>query len=165
MSLVCLDTSIVIWGVQRISKSTQAHEITKAKALIEQLEKEKTIIMIPSIVLGEFLLGIEVKDHMAVIRQFSRKFMLAPYDAQAAATFANIWDVRKNDLPQLASDPDKTRQMLKADCMIVATAYARNAVCIYSHDPHIKAFAQGFIDVFELPSANTQLNFFEQDVS
>lgn len=155
MSLVCLDTMIMVWGVHQTSKPTQAHEIRKAIALLEQLEREKVNILIPTVALGEFLIKIPTEHHLTTINQFTRRFLLAPYDAQTASVFATIWANKNPEIAELIEDIP--RATLRADCMIVATAVARNADCIYSHDPGLKKFADGYIEVCELPNNPIQL--------
>ena len=50
----------------------------------------------------------------------------------------------------------KTRTEMRIDNLIVAIAVAQKAECIYSEDPHIKAFAQNYINVFPLPNIPVQ---------
>ena len=83
-----------------------------------------------------------------VINLFKKQFIIAPFDALAASKFSLIWQANKpaDDAKQIIRE-HITRAELRADSMIVATAVARKAECIYSHDKWIKTFAKGFIDV------------------
>ncbi len=47
--------------------------------------------MIPSIVLGEFLTGLDVSDHAKTLALLTSSFEILPYDVQAAAVFAKLW--------------------------------------------------------------------------
>lgn len=47
--------------------------------------------------------------------------------------------------------------------MIVATAVAQKAECIYSYDKGVKIFAKGFIDVREIPFVPQEVDIFEPD--
>ena len=47
--------------------------------------------------------------------------------------------------------------------MIVATAVAQKAECIYSYDKYVKTFAKGFIDVKEIPFIPEQSNAYPKD--
>jgi len=89
-------------------------------------------------------------------------FIIVPYDLQAAARFAALWKEReeRNIIEKLKVDFEATRTQLRADCMIVATALAQNASCIYSHDRRLKAFAGDSIHVYKLPREQRQYDLF-----
>ncbi len=163
MDIVCFDTQVLIWGVQETSSSTQTEMIERAKYLIGQLSQSKTRIIVPSVVVGEFLLGIPSEDHAKVLNLMRESFLTAPYDLQAAARFASLWRERaaNNSIKILQDDLGATRQELRADCMIVATALAQKASCIYSHDKRLKAFAGDAIQVIEIPKQQTQFDLFK----
>jgi predicted nucleic acid-binding protein len=160
MQLVCFDTQMLIWGVQRKSQTTQTDMIKKAEIIIQQLDKDKTKIIVPSIVLGEFLLGLPVEQHMSTVNFFKKRFIIAPYDAQAASTFANLWKEYDPDLKSKTDKPGRT--FLKADAMIVAIAIAREADCIYSEDPWLKNFAGINIHVNTISQIPIQKDFLDQ---
>lgn len=47
---------------------------------------------------------------------------------------------------------------MKADLMIIATALAKGASCIYSEDSGLKKFAQDYIDGKPLPNIEKQMS-------
>jgi predicted nucleic acid-binding protein len=85
--------------------------------------------------------------------------MVAQYDIRAALYYAKIWRAKsdKSKLKELQEN-GKTRQELKADRMIVATALANGSECIYSHDGGLKVFGDGFIEVRSVPPGPQQPN-------
>jgi hypothetical protein len=87
-------------------------------------------------------------------------FVTAPFDLPAASRFAILWNERQqnNVIRDLQQIHKATREELKVDCLIVATALAREAACIYSHDVKLKTFAGESIQVLELPVGEEQMN-------
>lgn len=161
MNLVCFDTHILIWGVKQEAIPEQQEMILRAKHLIEKCEEQKKKILVPSIVVAELLIKVEPSKHERFIKLMEKRFIVPPFDVQAASYFAQIWQNNKQLRNSLMNDGVVTRKELKADSMIVATAVARKAWCIYSMDPHIKKFANGYVEVLdvpELPNEPTQLD-------
>jgi len=89
-------------------------------------------------------------------------FIIAPYGVQAAVHFASLWQDRqeRNIVKDLQDTEKATRAELRADCMIVATALAQKASCIYSHDRKLKTFAGSALPIIELPREQTQFDLF-----
>jgi predicted nucleic acid-binding protein len=110
--------------------------------------------MIPSIVVAEFLCEIEPEKHHAVNEFMHRRFIIPPFDTQAALRFADIWRKRRKEKVI-------ARAEMKADFMITATAMARGANCIYSKDAGLRRFAQDYIEVRALPSVQRQMRIEE----
>lgn len=158
MKLVCVDTHILIWGIRESAEGGQEDMIHRTKAFIDWCKTNKTTIMVPSIVVGELLTAIEPNHHAMVVNLLESGFDLPPYDANAAALFARLWREKKNSglVAKLQTEMQATRQELKADCMIVATAITRNAEVLYSHDSNLKKFANGNIEVREIPELQYQ---------
>ena len=159
MDLVCLDTHILIWGIKEEATPDRVEMIPRAKYFFSELTKAKTKALVPSVVIGEFLLKIPASAHVTVLNLMRETFITAPYDLQAAARFAALWQERSegNFIKRLQDELGATRAELRADCMIVATALAQNASCIYSHDRKLKTFAGDAIPVVELPREQDQL--------
>jgi predicted nucleic acid-binding protein len=160
LDLVCLDTHILIWGIKEEASPERVEMIPRAKYLFSEFTKAHTKALIPSVVIGEFLLRIPASMHITVLNLMREIFITAPYDLQAAARFASLWQERSanNLIKDLQDELQATRAELRADCMIVATAITHKASCIYSHDRKLKAFAGNAISVIELPREQDQLN-------
>ena len=162
MQSVCFDTQILIWGVQRTSKPSQADMIKRTETLLKQLDRNKTRIVVPSIALGEFLLGIPLEQHMATVAIFKKRFMVAPYDAQAAEIFVQLWNSYNNQTHQ-DNEEKPSRTFLRADAMIVATAIARDVDTIYTDDPWFEKFAGLSVHVDKISDIPIQGDFLDLD--
>lgn len=161
MSLICFDNHVLIWGIKEQAKKGQEDKISLAKRFIDSLGNDDNVL-IPSIVLAEFLIPIPPELHAMVINLFTKNFIIAPFDALAASKFSLIWRTNKPlDTAKQLIDNYATRAELRADSMIVATAVARKAECIYSYDNWVKTFAKGFIDVKAIPDVPQAMDIFE----
>lgn len=157
MSLVCLDTQVLIWAIKEEAEDGQEGMIIRSKALIDRLDRGEKKLLVPSVVLGEFLIRMPTETHQITSNLIERNFMIAQYDVKAATYYAKIWRAKQNtELLRSLQSAGKTRQELKADRMIVATALAYGAECIYSHDRGVQAFGDGFIEVRCVPDAPVQ---------
>jgi len=146
MAVACFDTHILIWGIQEKARAGQEDMLDRTRALLVQIEKERTQVIIPSIVIGEFLLGIDPTEHPRFEEIIRRRFAVFPYDLRAALEFSRIWH-KKQDAEAIAElkASGATKNELRADTMIVATALAAGATIIYGHDDRMRKLAEGFI--------------------
>ena len=158
MSLVCFDNHILVWGIKEQATLGQEDMIPRAKALIKHLDEIHDHILIPSVVVAEFLLPIPSEEHALVLNLFNRSFLVASFDTAAASIFAKIWRSKKEQsvIDALAKG-GKTRTELRTDSQIVAIAVSQKAECIYSHDEALKSFAKDYIDVKEIPFIPQQI--------
>ncbi len=156
MDLVCFDTHIIIWGVRGKASLGQEDSIKKAKYLIGKCEQDGIRIMVPSVVVAEVLCALEPRLHSSVSELMHRRFIVPPFDTQAALHFAEVW--RNNKQLKDEGRISISRAEMKADSMIIATALARGANCIYSEDTGLKKIAQDYIDVKSLPNVEMQMS-------
>jgi len=154
--LVCLDNHILIWGIRQVATPGQEDMIRRTRLFFEFLEKKNAQIIIPSVVAGEFLLGVPLENHQKIMEVLEKKFQIAPYDTAAALIAAELWIERNkgstgisDELKEGLADPSRIK--LRDDCKIVATAIKCRADCLYSEDEGVKKFAQGRIEVKEVP--------------
>lgn len=153
--LVAVDNHILGWGIREHATPGQEDMIERTKMFFEESKKNDTNIMIPAIVLAELLSAIEPKHHPMVLNLIRDAFYVAPFDAPAAAIFAKLWQEKTAIVKQLQGQ-GATRQELKADGMIVATAIAQKAGALYSHDDKLKSFAGVSIEVLQIPRVHIQ---------
>jgi len=149
--IVCLDTQILIWGIKGEAKPNQLNLVAKAKNFIDWLAGQKLTVIIPSVVLSEVLVKVPKKDHNKIISKITKRFKIIPFETIAAQKHAYYWLDKKGVIPN--------RTELKFDYMIIATALAQKAACIYSHDKGLKDCAEGMIQVKEMPTIMKQGEF------
>ena len=152
--IVCLDTQVLIWGIKREAQESQRDMIEKTANFLAWLDDERHIVMVPSPVLGEFLMRIPYEGHAAIQQIIESKFIVPSFDRIAASWFARIWQENNHNRGKAGVI---TRDEVKVDSMIVAVAKANNASRIYSEDPHLPKFANGFIEVCPIPAIPRQL--------
>lgn len=156
--LVCVDTHVLIWGVQGVSRPNQSDMIPKTWCLLRDIDKAGDRILVPTPAIWEYLLGIDNEEHGNVISTFQQRFRIAPFDVKAAHIAARLW---KNKM-EGALDRDEWvacsgRQKLKIDCQIVAIAVACDAKIIYSEDPDIIRYSKDVIQVQPIPPIMEQV--------
>jgi predicted nucleic acid-binding protein len=156
--VVCIDTHVLIWGIKRDSSPSQKFMIGRTVNFLEWLQNKQNQVIVPAPVLGEFLMRVPTEKHQVITSEIQSKFMVLPFDANAASLFAQVWQKNKNNgLPA----EDSTREKMKTDSMIVAIAVANKASILYSEDPGLKKFAEGFINISNIPSIHRQLRLDE----
>ncbi len=106
---------------------------------------------------------IKSDKHLTITNHLSKIFQVEPFDLQAAAHFARIWNDRyeKGIVKDLQSNYGAKREKIKADCILVATAIAKEADCIISNDTGLEKFAEGQIEVRKIPNIGKQANLFQ----
>lgn len=159
MTLVCLDTHLLIWGIKEEATEGQEEMVHKTRLFFKWLGDHDINVMIPSVVLGEFLMLVPPELHEKVSSIFHKNFIVVPYDASSASCFAKIWQAKNSDgtIERLKNETSATREKLKADCQIVATAITHGASCIYSYDGDLAKFAEGYIEVKQIPDIPEQI--------
>lgn len=150
--IVCFDTQILVWGLKESATPGQEIKIDQAKYLISLCDERNDIVLIPSIVVGEILSSLPPNKSNEFAAVLHRRFRVVPYDTPAAAAFAMMWRDRQKLLQRNRElSLGATREEVKADCMIAATAKSKGASCIYSEDGKLAKFAKDYIEVRPLP--------------
>lgn len=162
MGLVCLDTNILIWAIKEESTPGQEDLITKSTAFLQHLEDKEKKILLPTVVLTEFLFRLPVESHKTVMNLLSQNYFVAPFDELSALMYAKIWnDQEHKEIEKDLKDSGVSTRTITADRMIVATAVAHEAECIYSHDTGLRKCATGFCDAYDIPTIPQQGNLFD----
>lgn len=151
--IACIDCCILIWGIQKVAPDGRKEKVDQTLNLLDRLLLEHASVIVPSVILGEFLVRIPTIEHEENIHLIQKSFKIYPVDTNVAVHYARIWNKHHQD----DRDPDCTRVKMKIDFLVVAIAVANKADVIYSEDPHIKKFAAGFVDVEDVPVINYQL--------
>ena len=164
MSLICVNNHLLIWGVRNEATKGQEDMVAKAVRYINFLDEQKDDILVPSVVLAEFLAGVPDERSAAVLAVMEKRFKIAPFDTPAAVIAARIWRKMKLENPALLDELKQagdSRTKIKADIQIIATAVARKAAQIISHDAGLQKLAIGLIDAVPIPDIPTQGSLFD----
>mgnify|MGYP001207976854 CR=1 FL=1 len=156
MKVACLDTHVLIWGIKEEAEPGQEQMIPLAKALLSKLDEEKVPVVVPSIVLAELLMRIPKSEHEPFIGKLQKRFIISPFDAKTASLFGDLW-IKKNQIRK--EDPECTKNHLKVDLMIVASAVNSGSDRIYSQDDHVIKASVDCIECSGIPLEETQLKF------
>ena len=134
--LVAVDCMTLIWGVR---KQGPKEWLERAKILFDDFERQKSQIIVPSIVVAEYLTAVEESKRKDVASAIGLRFIIAPFDIKCTALAANLfWEGKQG---RKMGSPD-ARKCLRADSMIIATARTHGAKRFYSHDKDCRSLAQ-----------------------
>ena len=76
MQIVCLDTHILICGIQGKASPERKEMIDKARKFLQYLSRNKVIILVPAVVLDELLMDIPPDKHERFIQKFSASYQI-----------------------------------------------------------------------------------------
>ncbi|MDR2801424.1 MAG: PIN domain-containing protein [Desulfovibrio sp.] len=162
IAVVCIDTQILIWGIQKTASEKRKDYIVVAESLIDDITEKGDRIIIPSIVYAELLAGVPEDRLKEFMRIISSRFPIVPFDALSAYYYSIIFRRKK------LIDKDKTQEInpgranTSADIKVLATAIAHNAITIYSEDQHmhdLSLVSSEFIGVKHMPTPSPKQVF------
>lgn len=161
---VLVDTQILIFlHPKPASKMTaeQKEFHVRARILAEQLTDRKDTLVVPTICIGEYLVGCDSATWVHVVREFSERFSCPSYDLPAAQATAKV---RQHFAAKLKGTLYKDRRnVLSADSKILGTAIAQGVSEIYTVDKDFRKLANDFIKSYDLPKKSDNM-FIEQFV-
>jgi hypothetical protein len=140
------------WGLIARSKKASAsnkEEIAekrlRARMLLKILDRDKVKIIVPSIVVAELLIGVDLHRHTKVLMEFNKQFFCPPFDVSACSLAAGLWQFERG-LPGenkggLPENDRSLRKTLKSDILIVASAKIAGATTFYSDDKSARRLA------------------------
>ena len=137
MSDVALDTMTLIYALRETPLPQKDELRQRARILIRQLTDDKATVIVPTVVVAELLVPIAPEKHGGFIHELRQRFVCPPLDLQAAAFAASLWREHR----KLSPKEQIKRTTLKADVLIVATAYLAGARVFYSHDAKCRRLA------------------------
>jgi predicted nucleic acid-binding protein len=152
--VACIDTQILIWGLKEEASTGQESWIPIAKEFLKKLSEEKTLIVIPSIVLAELLISIPKNERESFISEIEKSFIIAPFDVVASNYYTEVWE---SNFKQIKDNHSCTRDHLKADLMIYATALATSSKVLYTHDSEILAIKHNSMECQHIPDIQLPL--------
>jgi predicted nucleic acid-binding protein len=156
-----LDTMVLIWAIQHPTHRKKQPDPAvvelrrRAKILLDILSEEGAQIIIPSVVVGELLAGIEEAHHVEFLSTLQNRFFCPPYDVKASAMAARMW-IHHQGMPK---EDRLERRVLKADVMVIATAKVAGALRFYSHDAKARRLAKAFgLNALDLPTHHPDMH-------
>lgn len=145
--VVAVDTMVLVWALQK--SGTPEEHVAHAGYLFKQLEDEKAEIVIPTVVVAEFIAPIKAEERGRVVGALNERFRIEPFDMRDVVTAAELWDAGKSGRPM--KQPN-ARMALRADCLIVATAKNHGASVFYTEDDACFAMAAKVMEAKRLPT-------------
>ena len=160
--MVCLDTMVVLWGIQSYADEGQKGMISRTKSYLKALSEKGESVMIPTPVVSECLVGLSEDQMNAQRALIEGRFFIPAFDLSAAVEAARL--LSNKHAFDLARSKGAKREQLKVDAQIAAIAIVNGAEKIISHDAHMKTVAQNRIPVEEVPDIPEQLDLLGEDV-
>ena len=79
MKQAILDSHILIWGIKEQAEDGQEEMIERTQQFFEECKKNKTQLLVPSVVVGELLTAIDVKYHPMTLNLLQGAFLIPSY--------------------------------------------------------------------------------------
>lgn len=145
--IVAIDSMTLVWGV---SKKGDPDGIKHAKYLFMQLNEEKAQIVIPSVVVAEYITPCSSRrEREEVVAALGERFIIAPFDAKDAIEAADLWNCGKRKRERKRPG---ARVRLRADTLIIATAHNHGAQVFYTDDQDCFTMASRIMQAKHLPT-------------
>jgi len=141
----------LVWGIRR---EGTPDELKRAKWLFEFLDAEKAQIIIPTVVVSEYLTPVDESRHLSVISTLNDRFIISPFDILSSSLAAKLFTLGK---PLRKGGEPGGRACLRADTMIIATAKTHGAHTLYSGDAECRELAQKVMRSEDLPEKPVDL--------
>ena len=162
--MIAIDAMVLIYAgiVPQLNKadSKKLNDLTLRSKILLHIHR-KDMLVLSTIAVAEILVPVPKKEKGKLISILSERFVLADFNAQAAAIAAEIWSEHKK-LP--ADMQYKKRLVLKADSMIVASAKAVGADEFYTSDNNCRKLAKLVMDGYDLPKDDPNDMFLKRDI-
>ena len=145
--MICIDTNVLIWGVQGVARPAQQGMIDRTRRWLAQLARDNEQLMVPSVAVGEYLQGFPAEEQAAQLEVLSGVFFVAAYDARCAALAADLQRIG----PAARNEPG-VRVAFRADVQIIATAICHGASQIATGNiEEFRRIARDRIQVIDVP--------------
>jgi predicted nucleic acid-binding protein len=151
--VVAIDSMTLVWGIRKTGAAKE--KIEHAGYLFMALDKEESQIIIPSIVLAEYLTPIRDDEQRArTAAAIGDRFFVVPFDAKDALLAARLFNDGKTNRQRKKPN---VRAVLRADSMIVATAKNHGARVFYTDDNDCRSMASKIMVAKPLPTMPNDL--------
>ena len=149
--IVAVDTMILVWGVR---KGGTEEENQRARWLFIALDKDEAQIIVPSVTVAEYLTLVEEDKRSGVAQQLADRFIIAPLDLHSSIVAASLFVEEKKR--RQGARPN-SRKVLRADSLIIATAFTHGATKFYSNDADCRKMAKRIMAAEDLPDQPSTL--------
>ena len=150
--LVAIDTMVLVWGVR--GEGTE-EQVRRAARFYAHAEAEQWEVMVPSVVLAEYLFPVPTESQTQVVADVVERFHVFPFDVRCAAVAARLAAGRMTQEDRDGTRSD--RRVIKADSQIVATAFVHGASVMYSEDRAFQNMARMIMNAERLPEIGPHL--------
>lgn len=151
--MICIDTMILIWGVQKTATPGQEKMVERTGRWLRSLPANERL-MTPSVVVAEYLQHFKGTAKAAQLKALEQAFFVPALDLASAALASELIAKAPRDALQHLS-----RETIKSDCYILATAIIHGAAFLVTEnrDDFLK-LAGDKIRVEGIPEVPEQLN-------
>ncbi len=129
--MTCFDTNTLIFAVEPASGPHVSDHCRRVRHLLERLRDEKTPVMLPVLVLCEFLCKYPPEDHERVRSALADDYLLIDVTPQVASQAAVL---HHEGCAKALAAGGVPRQQVKYDQLIAATAVVAGAKEVISED-------------------------------
>ncbi len=166
MTIAGIDSMILVYAGIVPSKKTKrssCYEELRVRSLLllHKLSREKAPILLPTVALSELLVPVPKVERGTLIATVTERFSCPTFDVKTAAIASDSWIQHRNLQKNVAYDK---RHVLRADVMIVASAYAAGATDFYSHDRKCRNLAELLMNAHDLPTNDPDDMFLKNDI-
>jgi len=138
VAVVAIDTQTLIYALKKPKNEAERELCRRSKLLFDAFADSGTQVIIPTVVIAEYLVGLDPARYGSFIAELQNRHICAPFDIRAACVAAELW--RKHR--RLPKRQQITRSTLKADVLVIATAKVAGADAIYSNDKKVRSLAE-----------------------
>lgn len=162
--MIAIDAMVLVYaGIvpqKHHDDSNSLRELQVRSKILLHMNRDKTVVL-PTIAVAEVLAPVPSRDKGKIISALSDSFVLADFNIQAASIASGLWANHKK-LPD--NQQYKNRTVLKADCMIVASAMSVGATEFYTSDKRCRKLANLVIKGCDLPTDDPDDMFLKTDI-
>lgn len=152
--MICLDTQILIWGVEGSCRPGQDDMPGRARRYLERLAKDGEKVLVPTPAISEYLTGSDQPDRE--LKVITKRFLVPAFDLRAAALATEL-QRNTEGCKKLRERHGIARQALRIDAMIAATAIIFGARVLATGDDHFTDLLCGrSISVYDVKDYSEQ---------
>lgn len=142
----CVDNMILRWAMTGKADPQDEHQLPLAKAFLKDVDDSGAILIIPTPVLAEFSLKLDVDQYQDVLSMLPRKCHIAAFDHVCVQHFNKLWRNNEELAAKLRARQGLTKVALKFDYQILATAMAHNAT-LFTEDRELRELGKRYVGI------------------